>query len=164
MPQKFLGPISRRYSPWSLILRQNHTRVYRFSFENVSMVATQPKSPIVSWVTEFREYETVVDLCFKATWGIYSDRKESARTEENIAAVRDYTIPRCYTPLWRVRTRHSGSLVIPSSWLCLHTNFVGLFPTESLTAAMFSSVLAFLACPCPPLSFRVLGCGYALIS
>ena len=40
LPQKCLGQISRRYSPWRPILQQNHTRVYRFNFENVSIVAT----------------------------------------------------------------------------------------------------------------------------
>ena len=47
------------------------------------------KSTIVSWVKKFREHGTVVDLCSKATGGTYSGRKKSARTEENIAAVRD---------------------------------------------------------------------------
>ena len=37
----------------------------------------------------FREHGTVVDLCSKATGGTYSGRKKSARTEENIAAVRN---------------------------------------------------------------------------
>ena len=44
---------------------------------------------IVRWVTKFREHGTVVDLCSKATGGTYSGRKKSARTEENIAAVRN---------------------------------------------------------------------------
>ena len=47
------------------------------------------KSTIVRWVMKFREHETVVDLCSKATGGTYSGRKKSARTEENIAAVRN---------------------------------------------------------------------------
>ena len=47
------------------------------------------KSTIVRWVTKFREHGTAVDLCFKATRGTYSGRKKSARTEENIAAVRN---------------------------------------------------------------------------
>ena len=47
------------------------------------------KSTIVSWIKKFREHGTVVDLCSKATGGTYSGRKKSARTEENIAAVRD---------------------------------------------------------------------------
>ena len=47
------------------------------------------KSTIVRWVTKFREHGTVVDLCSKATGGTYSGRKKSARTEENIAAVRN---------------------------------------------------------------------------
>ena len=116
------------------------------------------KITIVSWVTKFSEHGTVVDLFFKATVGTYSGRKESARKEENIAVGRDYTVQ------LNVRTRHSDSLVLPSSWLCLRTDFLGLRPTEFLTAAIFSSLLAFLACPCTPLSFRVLGCVYALIS
>ena len=47
------------------------------------------KSTIVRRVTKFREYGTVVDLCSKATSGTYLSRKKSARTEENIAAVRN---------------------------------------------------------------------------
>ena len=47
------------------------------------------KSTIVRCVTKFREHGTVVDLCSKATGGTYSGRKKSARTEENIAAVRN---------------------------------------------------------------------------
>lgn len=47
------------------------------------------KSTIVSWIKKSREHGTVVDLCSKATGGTYSGRKKSARTEENIAAVRD---------------------------------------------------------------------------
>ena len=47
------------------------------------------KSTIVRWVTKLREHGTVVDLCSKATGRIYSGRKKSARTEENIAAVRN---------------------------------------------------------------------------
>ena len=47
------------------------------------------KSTIVRWVTKFREHGTVVDLSSKATGGTYSGRKESARTEENNAAVRN---------------------------------------------------------------------------
>ena len=47
------------------------------------------KSTIVRWVTKFREHGTVVDLSFKVTGGTYSGRKKSARTEENIAAVRN---------------------------------------------------------------------------
>ena len=47
------------------------------------------KSMIVRWVTKFREHGTVVDLCSKATGGTYSGRKKSARTEENIAAVKN---------------------------------------------------------------------------
>ena len=77
-------------------------------------------------------------LISKATVRTYSSRKESARREENIAVVRDYTVQ------LNVRTRHSDSLVIPSSWLCLRTDFLGLRPTESLTAAIFSSFLALL--------------------
>ena len=47
------------------------------------------KSTIVGWVTKFREHGTVVDLCSKATGGTYSGRKKSARTVDNIAAVRN---------------------------------------------------------------------------
>ena len=47
------------------------------------------KSTIVRWVTKFREHGTVVDLCSKATRGTYSGRKKCARTEENMAAVRN---------------------------------------------------------------------------
>ena len=47
------------------------------------------KSTIVRWVTKFREHGNVVDLCSKATRGTYSSRKKSARTEENITAVRN---------------------------------------------------------------------------
>ena len=47
------------------------------------------KSTIVRWVTKFREYGIVVHLCSKATEGTFSGRKRSARTEENIAPVRN---------------------------------------------------------------------------
>ena len=47
------------------------------------------KSTIVRSVTKFREHGTVVDLCSKDTGETYSGRKKSARTEENIAAVRN---------------------------------------------------------------------------
>jgi len=42
-----------------------------------------------SWIKKLREHGTVVHLCSKATGGTHSGRKKSARTEENIAAVRD---------------------------------------------------------------------------
>ena len=53
-----------------------------------SVSKTFPLSQL-SIKTKFREHGTVVDLCSKATGGTYSGRKKSARTEENIAAVRN---------------------------------------------------------------------------
>ena len=109
----------------------------QIQFWKLPLSQLSTKITIVTWVTKLGEHGTVVDLFLKPR-GTYSGRKDSARKEENIAVVRGYTVQ------LNVRTRHSDSLVIPSSWLCLRTYFLGLRPTEFLTAAIFSSVLALL--------------------
>ena len=107
-----------------------------------------PKSRLLVGLRSAVIMGMVVELFFKAIGGTYSGRKYSAR--------KLCPIERKNTPQWLFC--HSESLAVSTHWFSTAASYWVPYYSN------FSSVLAFLACPCTPLSFRVLGCVYALIS